>query len=172
MKKFFMAAVALLSLLGVASAMSSPLYILNWSVMGGGGGSSGSTNFVMGGTIGQSTGQVSSSTSYSVQSGFWPSSGGPANITNKPDEIGIYQSGAWYLDTAGTGNPATSTFHYFGGAGWTPVVGDWNGDGKTEIGIYHDGAWYLDLAGTGIASTATFHYFGAPGWTPVIGKWS
>jgi len=68
-----------------------------------------------------------------------------------------------YLDLAGNGSASAATFHYFGAPGWTPVVGDWNGDGKTEIGIYQNGSWYLDLAGTGSAPTATYHYFGAPG---------
>ena len=73
---------------------------------------------------------------------------------------------------AGTGNAAAATFYAFGAPGWTPVVGDWNGDGKTEIGINHDGAWYLDMAGTGNAASATYFGFGGPGWTPVVGKWS
>ena len=94
------------------------------------------------------------------------------NITNSTTKIGIFQNGGWYLDTLGTGSASAATYHFFGGAGWTNVSGDWNGDGKTEIGIYHDGAWYLDLAGTGSASTATYHYFGAPGWSPVVGDWN
>ncbi len=29
----------------------------------------------------------------------------------------------------------------------TPVVGDWNGDGKTKIGVYSGGFWFLDYDG-------------------------
>jgi len=93
----------------------------------------------------------------------------PLTTTSK---IGIYQNGLWYLDMAGTGNPATSTFYYFGAPGYSPVTGDWNGDGKTEIGIYANGAWYLDKEGTGNPATSTFYYFGAPGYSPVTGDWN
>jgi len=31
--------------------------------------------------------------------------------------------------------------------GWTPVVGDWNGDGKTEIGLFQNGSWQLLING-------------------------
>ena len=41
----------------------------------------------------------------------------------------------------------------FGLPGWTSVVGDWNGDGKTKIGIYKDGVWYLDYNGNGVWDT-------------------
>jgi len=32
----------------------------------------------------------------------------------------------------------------WGWAGVTPIVGDWNGDGKTKIGVYSGGYWYID----------------------------
>jgi hypothetical protein len=38
---------------------------------------------------------------------------------------------------------------WFGGQlGAIPVVGDWNGAGKSELGIYENGNWYRDLSGT------------------------
>ena len=33
----------------------------------------------------------------------------------------------------------------FGGPGWSPVVGDWNGDSRTEVGVYQNGMWILDF---------------------------
>jgi hypothetical protein len=62
----------------------------------------------------------------------------------------------------------------FGASGWTSVVGDWNGDGKTKVGVYKDGAWYLDYDGNGIWDTGKDreYSFGSPGWTSVVGKWS
>ena len=48
--------------------------------------------------------------------------------------------GIWYLDNDGSGTwNAGDRANVFGAAGWTSVIGDWNGDNKTEIGIYKDG---------------------------------
>ena len=61
----------------------------------------------------------------------------------------------------------------YGATGWTQLVGDWNGDGKSEIGIYKDAVWYLDYGGSGVIDANTRYYqFGAAGWTPVIGDWN
>ena len=39
---------------------------------------------------------------------------------------------------------------YFGTVGYTPVLGNWNGDATgTKIGIYRNRAWYLDNDGSG-----------------------
>ena len=63
--------------------------------------------------------------------------------------------------------------YWFGAAGWTPVIGDWNGDGKDEIGINKGYEWYLDYDGNGAynPSIDKHYWFGAAGWTPVIGTW-
>ena len=70
--------------------------------------------------------------------------------TTASTKIGVYQDGMWYLDNDGsvtwnTGDRANG----FGAIGWTPVLGDWNGDNKIEIGVYQDGVWYLDYDGSG-----------------------
>jgi hypothetical protein len=49
----------------------------------------------------------------------------------------------------------------FGMAGDIPVVGDWNGDGKTKIGVFRHGSWYVDTNGNnawdpGIDSVMTY----------------
>ena len=96
------------------------------------------------------------------------------NVTNTTSKIGVYQNGAWYLDYLGEGTWTVNTKAYgFGAPGFTPVIGDWNKDGKTKIGVYKDGAWYLDYLGDGSWTTNTKAYgFGAPGFTPVIGDWN
>ncbi len=89
--------------------------------------------------------------------------------------IGIYQNGIWYLDNDGSGTWNTGDrANVFGSAGWTSVLGDWNGDGKTEIGIYKEGTWYLDYNGNGVWDTGIdkLDYFGTLGWTPVAGNWN
>ena len=68
---------------------------------------------------------------------------------------------------------ANTRYYSFGGAGWTPIVGDWNADKKDEIGVNNAGNWYLDYDGNGVWSSGDKNYgFGTTGWTPVIGKWS
>ncbi len=79
-------------------------------------------------------------------------------------KIGVYKDGAWYLDYLGEGTWTSNTKVYgFGTTGFTPVIGDWNGDGRTKIGVYKDGAWYLDYLGEGTWTANTKVYsFGAP----------
>jgi hypothetical protein len=58
-------------------------------------------------------------------------------------------------------------------SGWTPIVGDWNGLGKTEIGVYKDGVWYLDTNGDGVFNAGDSVYsFGLPGWSSILGDWN
>ena len=70
---------------------------------------------------------------------------GDWNSDNKSD-IGIFRpsSGIWSLDSNGDKayNSGINTPKIFRGeAGWTPIVGDWNGNGTTKIGVYKD--WHL-----------------------------
>jgi len=95
-------------------------------------------------------------------------------VTNATDKIGNYVGGMWKLDMDGSGTwNAGDRGTSFGGAGQTPVVGDWNGNGITEIGTFTDGWWRLDMNGNGVWNTGDQKvYFGAAGRTPVVGKWS
>ena len=58
------------------------------------------------------------------------------------------------------------------GAAWTPLSGDWNGDGADTVGLYSpaNGAFFLrNTSATGPADL-TFGY-GPPNATPVVGNW-
>lgn len=61
------------------------------------------------------------------------------------------------------------------GAGWIPIVGDWDGNGKTSIGMYDpaQSVFYLRNSNTDGAADITIA-FGAPGagWIPIAGKWN
>jgi len=92
--------------------------------------------------------------------------------------IGIFRNGSWALDAnwncvwEGTG---TDIYRGFGQSGDVPVVGDWNGDGKTEIGIFRNGIWALDYSGNGQwdgTTTDRVYYFGQAGDVPVVGDWN
>jgi hypothetical protein len=99
-------------------------------------------------------------------------------------KIGMYRAsvGMWYLDYNGNGawDPTTDQSGSFGGDPTdTPVVGDWNGDGKTKIGVYRKstGTWHLDINGTGAwdpsCSTILCIAWGSdPADLPVVGDWT
>ena len=94
-----------------------------------------------------------------------------AGTTSASSKLGVFSGGYWYLDRngdgvwdAGDGNPVA-----FAPAGATPVVGDWDGSGKTELGYYLNGTWYLRTT-TGIEQF-TFGFTGSD-VIPVVGDWN
>jgi len=54
---------------------------------------------------------------------------------------------------------------------WTPVVGDWNADGRTTIGWYSEGQWRLRNANSSGGASTAFS-FGRAGDLPVVGDWN
>ena len=95
-------------------------------------------------------------------------------------KIGFYNNGFWALDVNGNGSfdgVTLDSFFGFGGngVGEMPLVGDWNGGGRTKVGYFYQGEWVLDYDGNGIYTAAdknyqTFPY--AAGDIPVYGDWS
>ena len=97
-------------------------------------------------------------------------------------EIGVFIDGIWYLDMNGNwqwDGEGTDVRGVFGVGipNAIPVVGDWNGDGKTKIGIYADGIWYLDMNsnwqwdGEGTDVRGVFGV-GLANAVPVTGDWN
>jgi hypothetical protein len=70
---FVLSTVLLCGLLvaGVAWAMFSASYAINWDVIGGGGGPMNSPSHALNGTVGQAAIGTSSSTSYELGAGYW-----------------------------------------------------------------------------------------------------
>ncbi len=101
-------------------------------------------------------------------------------------KAGYYLNGFWVLDYNGNGTydgtgVGGDKFYGFGGAGaaYVPVVGDWNGDGRTKIGFYNNGSWALDTNGNGTFDGVgpgqdSFYGFGGngAGEVPVLGDWN
>ena len=88
-----------------------------------------------------------------------------------PGNLGAFSGGYWYRDmngdnqwTTADGSPVA-----FAPAGATPVVGDWDGSGKTELGYYLNGTWYLQTS-TGVEQF-TFGFTGS-NVIPVVGDWN
>jgi hypothetical protein len=77
------------------------------------------------------------------------------------------RSMSWY----DVSTPSTAPFQY-GGVGWKPVLGDWNGDGTAGPGVIDpNGVWYLRNSNTaGPPDVAPFAY-GLGGWVPLVGHW-
>jgi PKD repeat protein len=96
------------------------------------------------------------------------------------DDIGIFRpsSGIWSLDSNGdnTYNSGVKTPKIFRGeAGWTPLVGDWNGSGTTKIGVYKTGTVYLDYNGNGVwdsGSDKGYNFGLTSDFIPVVGDWN
>jgi hypothetical protein len=101
-------------------------------------------------------------------------------------KIGILRSGSsWMLDTNGNGlyEPAVDATFQFGNFGSPfaapeveiPVVGDWNGDGKSKVGLFRQGSiWSLDANGDRffvLGQDLQFTLGGQPGDRPIVGKW-
>jgi hypothetical protein len=91
------------------------------------------------------------------------------------DTVGVFDpaTATWYLRGANSaGPPAAGQFQY-GGAGWLPVTGDWDGRGSVGVGAFDPATatWYLRFqASAGSPDAGTFLY-GGDGWGPVSGDW-
>jgi hypothetical protein len=91
-------------------------------------------------------------------------------------KVGSCKDGIWNLDNDGSFSwNAGDKYYPFGPAGATPVVGDWNSDGRTEIGTFSSGSWVLDYNGNGVNDgdgVDRVFSFGSPGYKPVVGDWN
>jgi hypothetical protein len=83
-------------------------------------------------------------------------------------------TGTWYLRNAVSAGPPDAGAFPYGGVGWLPVVGDWDGNGTTTIGVVDPSTmtWYLRNSNSAGAPDVTPFQYGAPGWIPVAGDWS
>jgi hypothetical protein len=106
--------------------------------------------------------------------GDWSGSG----TTN----VGVYRSsnGLFILDYDGDGQLTAADKVYNLGvgiqAGDVPVVGDWNGDGRTKVGLFRQGFfWILDTNGNGTFDQSVdtaFAFGGVAGDVPIVGDWN
>jgi hypothetical protein len=87
-----------------------------------------------------------------------------------PSTIGIFRSGAWYLNNQLDGSGAEFSFSY-GAATDVPIAGDWDCSGTATPGVFRNGAWYLSNAKNGTGPHLSF-FFGAAGDVPIVGDWN
>ncbi len=99
----------------------------------------------------------------------------PPTAAGAESTVGAFDpaAGVWYLRFSNSpGAPDVAPFAY-GAPGWTPVIGDWDGNGTVTVGVVDTSTmtWYLRNSNTpGAPDYAPFQY-GAPGWVPVVGDW-
>ncbi len=98
--KMISAIFAICVLASAVFAASGGQYILEWSTIDGGGGTSSGGQYTLTGTIAQPDAAYSYGDEYELLGGFWP--GGPLCIVNFEDFANFAQ---YWLDT-GTGLPA------------------------------------------------------------------
>ncbi len=101
---------------------------------------------------------------------------------NGHTKVGIYRpsNGLFLLDSNGDGQFDAGDAVYNLGVGTqtgdVPVVGDWNGDGRTKVGLFRQGFfWMLDYNGDGVFETGidkAYAFGGVAGDVPVVGDWS
>ncbi len=100
----------------------------------------------------------------------------PTTIVFAGSNVGVWDTVGdqiwWYLDANGDGTPDTTI--PYGWKGSTPIVGDWNGDGKGEVGVWDTVGdqiwWYLDTNGDNSLDAKIA--YGWKGSTPIVGDWS
>ena len=80
------------------------------------------------------------------------------------------------LRNSNSGGVADLTITYGpAGAGWVPLVGDWNGDGVDTVGLYNPSAstFYLRTSNSsGVAELAFGYGPAGAGWIPLVGEWT
>jgi hypothetical protein len=105
-------------------------------------------------------------------------------VVRFPTSIGFVMF--WFLrDANGPGAPTVPAFAFGGGDQfWTPVVGDWDGNGTDTVGAVLSAGgvmrWHLRNSnspgppdiGPFAYGGAAFDAFGRPFWQPIVGDWN
>jgi len=101
---------------------------------------------------------------------------------NGHTKVGIYRpgNGLFILDSNGNGVFDSGDAVYDLGVGTQPgdipMVGDWNGDGRSKVGLFRQGFfWILDYNGNGVFEQGidtTYAFGGVSGDVPVVGDWT
>jgi plastocyanin len=94
-------------------------------------------------------------------------------VPSRPDTIGVYKDGVFYLRNTNTTGPADITVAFGGDVSDYPVAGDWNGDSVDSIGVYRSSTGQFFLSDSNTAPTVAYTLvFGNPGDRPFAGRWT
>jgi hypothetical protein len=95
-----------------------------------------------------------------------------------PVTAGLYNpaTSSFFLRNANSTGTADLTFPYGpSGAGWTPLEGDWDGDGAATVGLYNPSTsmFFLKNSNAGGSADLVFSYGpSGAGWKPIVGDWN
>jgi len=99
------------------------------------------------------------------------------DVLHGSDTLGLQAptAGAFFLRNSLSAGNADNSFYYGPpGAGWQPVIGDWDGDGIDTVGLYDptQSAFFLkNTNSAGSADVAFIYGPGGLGWQPIVGDW-
>ena len=109
-------------------------------------------------------------------------SGPTVGIPSQGQDIAAFKDGMWALKYGPVNQipdfqGADKWVFFGGGAGWTPVVGDFNDDGSGDVALYHDGQWALKYGPVNLipdfqAADKWVFFGGGSGWTPLVGDFN
>ena len=97
----------------------------------------------------------------------------------RADNIGVYTGNTFHLRVSNTSGPPHVS-QVYGVAGWTPVVGDWDGNGTATLGVFVPEASQQGSPGQSLFHLSnrldstlsdTAVVFGLPGDKPIAGDW-
>jgi hypothetical protein len=94
------------------------------------------------------------------------------------DSIGLFDgvNSRFFLRNSNNTGVADITYYYGpGGAGWIPIMGDWDGDGKVTGGLYDgaNGRFFLRNSNSNGFADIIFSYGpSGAGWIPIVGDWN
>lgn len=88
--------------------------------------------------------------------------------------VGAYDpaNSRFYLRNSNTPGPADTAINY-GNPNWTPIAGDWDGDGKVTVGIYDPTTAWFHLRNSNTTGPGEINFqYGNFGWIPIAGDWN
>ncbi len=95
----------------------------------------------------------------------------PVPVTNT---VGLYRNGQWlFRDGFDDSDPIIEFRFGPQEEGWTPLTGDWDGDGVDGIGIYKNGIFALrDISSSGVVDYVYRFGSNSGEWQPLVGDWN
>lgn len=96
---------------------------------------------------------------------------------SEDDTVSLFNpsTSSFFLRNDNSAGPADAMFGYGpAGAGWTPIAGDWDGNGTVTVGLFNPSSSTFFLKNTNTSGSADLTFRFGPsgsGWIPLVGDW-